>query len=98
MDGHRTAELRSLAYHREIARRMVADPDLLKRARAVAEARLAAGVHGAKAWLEVLDAPPSVVAEVLVVEDERMTNLRQMTPFVGVLDARTRWALWRTVR
>ena len=34
MDRHRAAELRSLAYHRAIAARLVDEPDLLSRARA----------------------------------------------------------------
>lgn len=95
MDGHRTAERRSLAYHAEIARRLAVDPSILERASAVARARLANDEHGARDWLDLLEASLEDIVVAITRVDERMTALRQMTPFVGVLDPRTRWQLWR---
>jgi ABC-type Fe3+ transport system substrate-binding protein len=98
VEGHRTAERRSLAYHGEIARRLVADPALVSRARAIVLARIAANEQGAREWLEVLDAPIANIVRSLTTDDERMAALRQTTPFLGILEPRTRWQLWRTVR
>lgn len=98
MEGHRTAERRSLVYHHEIARRLRDDPSLVERARAVVRRRLANGEHGSSEWSLLLEAPLERLLDAITSEDERMVNLRQMTPFFDILDARTRWALWRTTR
>ena len=98
VDGHRTAERRSLAYHREIARRLRADPGLVDRARAIVRARVEAGDHGACAWRSLLDGPVEDIIHAITADHERMADLRQMTPFLGILEPRERWALWRKVR
>lgn len=100
MDGHRTAERRSVAYHRAIAERLVADPRLLTTARErVARWCETGEVHPryAHAWRELLAGDVNSVAAALVAESERMMALRQSSPFAGVLDARTRWQIWRSV-
>ena len=51
-----------------------------------------------QAWSEVLARPLDELCKALVDEGEHMTQLRQMTPFAGALDARTRWSIWRAVR
>jgi hypothetical protein len=100
VDGHRTAERRSLAYHSAIAERLVRDPAILERARARVAGWTASGAVHPKwsaAWSELLARSPTEICDKLREPSEHMTALRQVTPFAGVLDARTRWALWRSV-
>lgn len=97
MAGHDIAERRSLAYHREIADRVRTNPSLLAAARARVDDW--PGVHPSyvRAWQQILALPPGLVAAALVEDSEHMTMLRQVSPFAGVLDARTRWQIWRSV-
>lgn len=48
-------------------------------------------------WLEVLDRPHQEIAAVLTDPGEHSRQLRQTSPFAGVLDAKTRWEIWRSV-
>ncbi|CAN5920709.1 hypothetical protein BH11MYX3_BH11MYX3_40970 [soil metagenome] len=100
MDGHRTAERRSLAYHRAIALRLTEDAGLIERARARVRSWRQPEIHvrWIEAWSALLDRPIADVCRMLVDDSEQMTALRQMTPFAGILDARARWSVWRTVR
>ncbi|HWB72667.1 MAG TPA: hypothetical protein VG452_10645 [Egibacteraceae bacterium] len=50
------------------------------------------------AWERLLDGPVEAVAEVLVTDDERCRQLRQNTPFAGVVPERERQELLRQVR
>ena len=98
-DGHATAERRSLAYHREVAQWL--DSELVERARRAVERRRADGTLAkpyADGWLELLDLGPARLAAAIVEDDERMRDLRQCSPFAGVLEARERWAIIREVR
>ena len=49
------------------------------------------------AWSALLARPSAEICDKLREPSEHMAALRQVTPFAGVLDARTRWALWRSV-
>lgn len=99
MDPHRRAEARSLAYHRVVAERLVTDPTVLARARA----RVRAWVERqpetpyVRGWDAVLRRSPSEIAAFLTEEGDVATELRQSTPFAGVLDPRERWRIWRSV-
>lgn len=100
MDGHHTAERRSLAYHDAIAERIARDPSIVERARTkVASWVASGGVHPKwiAAWSELLTRPLAELCDKLREPTEQMTALRQVTPFTGVLDARTRWTIWRSV-
>ncbi len=99
MDPHRLAELRSLAYHRRVAARLVDEPALRARARRRVSAWEAAGLMPAyaKAWAHLLDGPLTELVAALGTDDERMRALRQATPFAGALPPRERWALWKHV-
>jgi hypothetical protein len=97
IDRHRLAELRSLALHREAAKRIVQDPSLLAEVRGRVTGWLANGqVHPryAHQWDEILRGGPREIARAIVRDDEGMRSLRQCTPFAGIVDARTRWAIW----
>jgi hypothetical protein len=100
MDRHRTAERRSLAYHGAIARRLAKEPQLVDKARERVEQWCTTrGVHPTyvTAWRQLLRGTPAEIAAALIDESEHMTALRQVSPFAGALDARTRWQLWRSV-
>lgn len=98
MDPHRLAEERSLAYHRVIAERLEAAPEML----AAARARVAGWIAAVEAapwyalqWREVLDGDLASIRRFLTERSERAVELRQSSPFAGALDARERWRLWR---
>jgi len=95
------AEERSLALHAAVAVRLRAEPALVDAARGRVERWLADGsVHPtyAKGWERLLSLPLADLLEALVDPGERACALRQSSPFAGVLDARTRWQVWREVR
>jgi hypothetical protein len=95
---HRLADLRSLALHREVACRLRADPRLieaakLRVARWARERSVSSGY--VTAWQGLLDGPADALLAMLERDDERATELRQVSPFSGILDARERWRIWR---
>jgi len=99
MHGHRTAERRSLEYHRLVAQRL--DEALLAKSRARVEAWIAEGgpVHPvyAQRWKAVLDHPTPEIISVLLTDDEASRDLRQNTPFAGALSPSERWRILREV-
>lgn len=99
--SHRSAELRSIELHRAIARHIADDERVVERARARVEGWLQDGgpVHErwAHQWRELLDGPRELLLSELVADTERMRDLRQVTPFAGVLDSRERWKILREV-
>lgn len=101
MDPHRLAEARSLAYHRVIAARLVARPELVEGARARmvewGERRTLSNEY-VRRWLALLDGPRERLLELLVEDSEDARALRQSSPFAGVLDPRERRAIHRRVR
>ncbi|MEX1172586.1 MAG: helix-turn-helix domain-containing protein [Chloroflexota bacterium] len=85
----RREELRSLWLHRAVAGKVVQDPD-----RAIAVARRnvrrfrAINPHAATwldAWARILDEGPDAVLDVLTSPSRQAVDLRQNTPFVGLL-------------
>ncbi len=101
MNPHRLAEERSLALHRAIAEQLGSDPEILDRARARVRSWLvSAEVHSryAMAWDRVLSRPLAEIQAFLVEDGENARALRQVTPFAGAIDPRTRWRIWREVR
>lgn len=100
MDLHKLALERSLAFHREIARRLLADPAVLDRARSRVKEWLSQTPDRpyARAWNEVLTRDAESVAAFLVDRSELAQELRQSSPFAGVLDPRERWTIWRETR
>lgn len=101
-DGlHGRAEERSLALHREVARRLVEDPAVVARARERVRGWLAddsAARGWATVWLEELDRPVSEIASLLCDPGPRARALRQCSPFAGVLGPRERWTVLRRAR
>ena len=101
MNEHRLAEERSLALHRAVADRLANGSAVLERARTRVHKWLENGEvasYWAKEWDRVLSKPLAEIQAFLVERSEHATAMRQMTPFAGAIDARTRWRIWRNVR
>lgn len=101
VNRHRLAEERSLAFHRAVAEKIRVEPALLDVVRQRVAVTLAAGGRSAALagdWREVLSRPLDDILEFLVDEGEKATELRQATPFAGIIDPRARWRIWRAVR
>ena len=98
---HQFAEERSLALHREVARRLRDRPELLESARERVRSWLETGsvsVFWTDAWSEVLDGTVEEVIARITDPAEHSRDLRQTSPFAGVLDPRVRWEILRRVR
>jgi hypothetical protein len=101
MDLHRLAEERSLAYHRVIAERLRHQPQILAAARQCVQTWLTSGSavpYYARKWAEVLAGDTLSIAAFLTERSELATELRQSSPFLGVLQPRERWRIWRETR
>ncbi len=91
---------RSLALHQEVARRLLARPELLERAKRRVDGWATDGSvhpHWVAVWQELLARPVTEVAAAIVEESERGVDLRQTSPFAGVLDPATRWRILRAL-
>jgi hypothetical protein len=101
VDQHRLAEERSLAYHELVGARLITDNSVVLRARTRVEQWSKDGsVHErwVAAWRRLLTLAPAELQRALVERSDEANALRQVTPFAGVIDPRTRWRLWRDVR
>ncbi|PTL58645.1 hypothetical protein [Paraconexibacter algicola] len=100
VEDHRTAERRSIALHAAVRARLT--PEVVGTARARVDAWLRDGgpvpPPAARAWRALLDGPADELAAALVRDDERMRDLRQNTPFAGVVPPAARWRIVREVR
>ena len=97
---HALAEERSLALHRLVAARLREDPELVEAARERVHGWLrerSVAARWAREWLEILEGPLDAMAAVLTDPGEHSRQLRQTSPFAGVLDPKTRWESWRSV-
>lgn len=98
---HRVAEIRSLALHALVARKLVRDPRLLEHARANLDRWEAAGgkpLGWMDEWRAVLARPPEEVATFLVSTSQDAFRLRQSSPFAGALSPEERRALFDAFR
>ena len=98
-DGRKAiAEETSLELHRCVAERLRAEPSLVGRARERVGGWLREGTVSrplAEAWSTLLAQPLEDVTAFLTDSSERARHMRQASPFAGILDPRTRWAIWR---
>lgn len=100
MEGitHRVAEERSLALHLEVALRIRAQPGLLNSARTRVQGWSEDGsvaTHWVNVWSELLSRSLEEVVTAITDQGETGRSLRQTSPFAGVIDAKTRWAILR---
>lgn len=89
---------RSLALHREVAVRLRDDPKLLTVAIDRVDRWLDEGSvesSWALAWKRLLAEGLDSVVSVLTEQSQSAHDLRQVSPFAGVLDPRTRWRILR---
>jgi hypothetical protein len=99
MDLHELCERRSLAYHSVIAQRLIEDSSIVESAQRRVAGWLdqAPDAHYALRWNEILAGTRTAIAAFLVEQSERATELRQSSPFAGVLSPVERWKIWRAV-
>jgi excisionase family DNA binding protein len=97
-------ELQTLWLHRAIAGRIASDSEtILARARSKAGALLernppSGTARNLRRWLDLLDAGPEPVMEVLTAMTAEARELRQSSPFLGVLTERERQGVLRNFR
>lgn len=95
---HQTAELQSLAYHRLVAERL--DEHVVDRARRRLRKWIDAGrIHPnwAERWTVLLEQPLDRIAKAISADTPRARELRQTSPFAGVLTEQERQRLQRAV-
>jgi excisionase family DNA binding protein len=95
---HRTAELQALAYHRLVARRL--DQPLVDEAkRRLKRWREQGRIHPrwADEWERILAMPLPRIAKTIRADSQRARELRQSSPFAGVLTEQERRRLVETV-
>jgi hypothetical protein len=96
--GHRVAELQALAYHRLVAERL--DEDLVDDARRrLRKWRSEGRIHPrwSEEWERILALPLPRIAKAISADTKRMRELRQTSPFAGVLTEQERRRLLRAV-
>ena len=96
--GHQRIDQRSLALHRAIAEKLRRDPQLLDIARENLDRWSITRGRSQPywdAWREILSRPLPEIIAAMTDESERMTAMRQATPFAGVLTPAERWAIYR---
>jgi hypothetical protein len=89
--GHRSAELRSLAYHRAVAQRLdraVVDEARHRLRRWRREGRI--DPRYAERWERLLDSPLASIRRVIGQDSQSSRDLRQSSPFAGTLTAQER--------
>jgi hypothetical protein len=97
VSGHRRIDERSLALHRAMADKLREQAELLQIARDnIARWRVTAGrsLPYLDEWQRMLDGPLDKLLSAIESDGERMTALRQSSPFAGVLTPRERWAIY----
>jgi hypothetical protein len=95
--GHKRIDQRSLALHHAVAEKLRAQPSLVSIARENVERWAATAGRSAPyldEWKRILDRPLEEVLQLIEQEGERMTALRQCSPFAGVLEPKERWAVY----
>jgi hypothetical protein len=99
---HQLLDLRSLALHAAIARKVRARPELLNHARANLDRWMAAADEGGRAaleeWRGVLELPIADLQRVMVGWNEAAIRLRQSSPFAGILKPAERKAIYEAFR
>lgn len=96
---HCRVDERSLAMHRLIARKLLADPELLNKARH--NVRRWQSAEGSplttfREWQTILDGSVEQVAQLLVARSETATRLRQSSPFTGILSEMERQTIYES--
>ena len=93
---HMRIEERSIALHREIARRLHIKPELLGVARNNLERWIQRDgvIPGWTEWKKILEKSEEDLLAFLFSRDEKARQLRQSSPFCGILTPRERWKIY----
>lgn len=97
--SHRTAERRALAYHAAAAERL--DESMVEEARERVERLATEGrLHPryAERWRALLALPIGGIAAAIAEDTQEGRDLRQNSPFAGVLNEQERWQIIATTR
>jgi len=97
--GHRTAERRSLAMHEIVAERL--SEQMIDEARERVEQLAGEGhlhPHYAEPWRALLARPIAEIAVAITADNQEGRDLRQNSPFAGVLNEQERRRIIETVR
>ncbi|MCY0898079.1 MAG: hypothetical protein OWU33_03955 [Firmicutes bacterium] len=99
--SHSRNDARSRRLHQAIAQKLLANPEpVLAQARRQIQA-MHRDPHTrpyAERWAKLLALPISELAQRLTEDSEELRDLRQCTPFAGVLAPSERWAIYRAFR
>jgi hypothetical protein len=100
LDLHKLAVERSHAFHQEIAQRLLGDATILDNVRKRVRNWMTETPQRpcVREWAKILEGTPETIAAFLVSRSELAEELRQSSPFAGVLQARERWRIWRETR
>lgn len=99
--GHKRIDQRSLALHRAIADKLREHPELLAIARENLDRWSTTAANSRRyfdTWREILNLPLGEILDLIQEDSERMTALRQATPFAGILEPAERWAIYDRFR
>ncbi len=100
--SHRLLEVRSLVMHLLIADKMLRDPALVEHARRNIrrwKARDAGDLpEGLRQWERILERPTTEIASIMTEPSERAAQLRQSSPFAGLLSAGERRRIHEALR
>ena len=94
--GHQRIDERSIAYHEAIAEKLRAHPEMIGIAFENLDRWSARGGNSQRywdAWRDILRRPLPEVLALIVERSEKMTAMRQTSPFAGVLTPAERWAI-----
>jgi len=96
---HSRLDERSLALHRLVAEKVLANPALIDKARG--NVRRWQESHGSPSlalaeWEQILTGTPDQVARFLAERSEKATRLRQSSPFTGILTEPERLAIYES--
>ena len=101
-DSHQFLDRLNLLYHREIAARLLADPEaVLNRARNNIERWMPVhvgsfSIHALEEWRNLLNTKSiSELVAILTEDSDEGQRLRQSTPFAGILSEKEREEIWR---
>jgi hypothetical protein len=101
MQSHSDINRRSIALHAAIAQKIAINPDLLSIARVNIDRWSGSGAYSNpyfNRWLDVLSLPLPEILIAITAETEEMIELRQSSPFAGVLTPKERWRIYETFR
>lgn len=96
---HLRIEHRSLVMHQAIAVKLIAHPEYLDIAQANLKRWMSMNEPVPNClfeWRNILEQPFERIVSQIVEQNERMTRLRQSSPFSGILSPRERWSIYES--